>query len=282
MASGPDTFGQWIKNHWYCHVCVERNWHIDPPTMTPPASPTLSPQQPAQDASKPPPPAENIPASAYQHRTTQSDFTHNDQEALSILAEMSRSLSRGPPSKPAGAIVSAPISTSQHTAHPPLPTARATPIPRRETRAPPPPSSQSPSVPLVDSHARKSRFATLSSEIDSALWVLYRELESANSLRQQIAELEAQITKLRQDVSIRDNQLILSRRAAEAGRVPQAEIDKLRAEAARGESAVREAEALRARNEVLEKELREARAETESMSGTLNEWKGKLINLIGS
>ncbi|KAL2007470.1 hypothetical protein VTN00DRAFT_8908 [Thermoascus crustaceus] len=250
--------------------------------MTPPASPTLSPQQPAQDASKPPP-AENIPASTYQHRTTQSDFTHNDQEALSILAEMSRSLSRGPPSKPAGAIVSAPISTSQHTAHLPLPTARATPIPCRETRAPPPPpSSQSPSLPLVDSHARKSRFATLSSEIDSALWVLYRELESANSLRQQIAELEAQITKLRQDVSIRDNQLILSRRAAEAGRVPQAEIDKLRAEAARGEAAVREAEALRARNEVLEKELREARAETESMSGTLNEWKGKLINLIGS
>ena len=107
-------------------------------------------------------------------------------------------------------------------------------------------------------------------------------MESTNSLRQQIAELEAQAAKLRQEISIRDNQLILSQRAVRAERVPQAEIDCLRTRAEKGEAAVREMEALRARNETLEKEIKEARAVAEAMNETLNEWKGKLSNMIAS
>lgn len=134
---------------------------------------------------------------------------------------------------------------------------------------------------LLDSHARKSRFATLSSEVDSALWVLYRELESSNSLRQYIAELEAEVVKLRQDVSIRDNQLILSQRMSQSGRVSQADIDSLRAQAAKGEAATREMDALRARNEELDRQLKDAKAESAAMTESLNEWKGKLVSLLG-
>lgn len=103
------------------------------------------------------------------------------------------------------------------------------------------------------------------------------------TLRQHVAELEAEIVKLRQDVSIRDNQIILSQRAAaQAGRIPQADLERLRMQAAKAEAAAREIEELREKNEALEKELKEAKAEKAAMSETLNEWKGKLINLIGN
>jgi predicted RNase H-like nuclease (RuvC/YqgF family) len=118
--------------------------------------------------------------------------------------------------------------------------------------------------------------------VDSALWVLYRELESATSLRERVAELEAEIVKLRQDVSIRDNQLILSRRACQGDHLSKSEIDGLRAQAANGERAGRDLEILKARNAALEKELQDAKAETAAMTEILNEWKGKLVNMLGN
>lgn len=144
----------------------------------------------------------------------------------------------------------------------------------------------------MDSHARKSKFATLSSEVDSALWVLYRELESVTSLRQRIGELESEIVKLRQDVSIRDNQLILSRRSMSSsqnssnsgmpGGISQAEVDRLRVQAAKVDEVTRQAESMRAKNEALEKELKDAKAESAAKDKTLNEWKGRLVSLIGT
>lgn len=134
---------------------------------------------------------------------------------------------------------------------------------------------------MLDSHARKSRFTTLSSEVDSALWVLYRELESATSLRQRIAELESEVVKLRQDVSIRDNQIILSQRSTQAAAVSPAELEQLRTKAAKWDACAPELEKLRAKNEALEQSLREARAECASKDEALNEWKGRLASLIG-
>jgi cell division protein FtsB len=140
----------------------------------------------------------------------------------------------------------------------------------------------------MDSHAaRKSKFATLSTEVDSALCVLYRELESVTSLRQRIGELEAEVVKLRQDVSIRDNQIILSRRSLSSstnlpGGISQAEVDRLRVQAARGEEATREIESIRAKNNNLEKDLKEARDECTAKDKTLIEWKGRLVSLIGN
>jgi chromosome segregation ATPase len=135
---------------------------------------------------------------------------------------------------------------------------------------------------MLDSHARKSRFTTLSSEVDSALWVLYRELESATSLRQRITELEAEVVKLRQDVNIRDNQIILSQRSAQAtAPVSQAELEQLRTKAAKWHACAPELGQLRAKNEALEQSLRDARAECASKDEVLNEWKGRLASLIG-
>ncbi|KKA25823.1 hypothetical protein T310_0134, partial [Rasamsonia emersonii CBS 393.64] len=274
--------------NWYCPVCVRRNWHVEPPTVTPPTSPPLSAQQqssnnvPEQKLGA----GEGTTSSGQQPGTTPAttDSGPGNQQALSILAEISRSMSQGMPSKSTSEpVTSAP--SSQTAASSPRPPGRpvSTSTSSRRNDSTVPPSSTSQNFSLLDSHARKSRFATLSTEVDSALWVLYRELENAMTLRQHVAELEAEIVKLRQDVSIRDNQIILSQRAAaQAGRIPQADLERLRMQAAKAEAAAREIEELRAKNEALEKELKEAKAEKAAMSETLNEWKEKLINLIGN
>lgn len=256
---------------------------MNPPTITPPASPCLSPERAFQDIS-------TTPSQRLGEVNTTANCAHNgypaesaprDPRGLSILADISRSLSREDKTEAKGS--TCPLLASRND-YPLLSSAPMSSTFRRDERCEttPPSTAQYQSSSLLDCHARKSRFATLSNEVDSALWVLYRELESTTSLRQQIAELEAQIVKLRQEVSIRDNQLILSQRATKTGQIPQAELDRLRVQAAKADIATREAETLRTRNEVLEKELKAAKAETETMTGTLNEWKGKLINLIGN
>uniref|UniRef100_A0A093VHM5 PHD finger protein 21A n=1 Tax=Talaromyces marneffei PM1 TaxID=1077442 RepID=A0A093VHM5_TALMA len=284
------------RRQWFCALCVHRNWHEQPPTLTPPASPSPEPANNAIDQRS----SENN--TDQRNNRNMADQQGNvpstgNSQALSILAEISRSMSRGetrhtpnlPPQPHRFSDVSSPYSPNPSSIT--LPSISTRP---HEFGLPPPPAP-SPSAyggnSILDSHARKSKFATLSSEVDSALWVLYRELESVTSLRQQIGELESEIVKLRQDVSIRDNQLILSRRSMSSahnntntgmpGGISQAEIDRLRVQAAKVEELTRQAESMRAKNEALEKELKDAKAESAAKDEMLNEWKGRLVSLIG-
>ncbi|CRG88889.1 hypothetical protein PISL3812_05924 [Talaromyces islandicus] len=259
------------SRQWYCAVCVQRNWHVQPPAMTPPASPSLSAQHNVSGA-------DTKPAAR--------ETTAEDSQALSILAEISRSMRRdvsqsqtpGPNHSHTDNNHNNNSNNTGNTRN--SYTATSKPSARSGPLAQPSPSTQTFS--LLDSHARKSRFTTLSSEVDSALWVLYRELESATSLRQRIADLEAEVVKLRQDVSIRDNQIILSQRSApKAASVSQAELEELRIKAAKWDACVPELEHLRARNDALEQSLRDARSECVSKDEALNEWKGRLASLIG-
>lgn len=252
--------------------------------MTPPASPPLGPHDAQSTPSLQEQRSERLSAPSGRDSPGSGAADHGGQQALSILAEISRSMSRGSPSRSVAdaASVNATVSHPAVASPPQLNRTVSTSRRTNSSNMPSPTPSSAQKFSLLDSHARKSRFATLSSEVDSALWVLYRELESATSLRQHITDLEAEIVKLRQDVSIRDNQLILSQRVAQAGRPPQSEVDRLKALVAKNESAVREAEELRAKNQALELELKKAKDEVASMNETLKEWKGKLINMIGS
>ncbi|KAH8705598.1 hypothetical protein BGW36DRAFT_353999 [Talaromyces proteolyticus] len=266
------------QRQWFCLVCVQRNWHVEPPTVTPPASP---------------PSSQNILTTgnadyqvSHSSGTPTNDTTAEDSQAISILAGISRSVSSQPHPPTSTALNyirnSSPYTSSSST---PKPAPRSGSLSTtRRNDLPMPSTSTNQSFSMLDSHARKSRFATLSSEVDSALWVLYRELESATSLRQRIDELEAEVVKLRQDVRIRDNQIKLSQRSAQAVQpvnVSQAEVTQLREQAAKGEAAAHEIDRLRARNDTLERELRDARTECSSKDETLNEWRGRLASLIG-
>ncbi|KAH8424851.1 uncharacterized protein LDX57_002595 [Aspergillus melleus] len=133
----------------------------------------------------------------------------------------------------------------------------------------------------TDASRRKSRFDTLSPQVESALWVLYRELESVPLAQRRIANLENEMAQLRQEVRIQRNEIELTRASGSQVRVLREEVQRLKMELASRDAAVEEAEGLKARNSDLEVELGRSRAEVEESARTLAEWKKKLSSLIG-
>lgn len=144
----------------------------------------------------------------------------------------------------------------------------------RAQRTTAPRESTAPSAP------RKSRFNTLPEEVDSALWVVYRELESVPLLRQNISDFQFQISSLRQELSIRQNELALTKRVVEKGRAAEIELQKYREKAANRQANTEDTEALKAKNRELESELKNTRNELEIATKALQGWKQKLSNLI--
>ncbi|KAF7592423.1 hypothetical protein BBP40_000271 [Aspergillus hancockii] len=127
-----------------------------------------------------------------------------------------------------------------------------------------------------ESTLRKSRFNTLPQEVDSALWVLHCELESVPLLRQKVSGLETEISRLHQEVNIQRNEIALTRQIGERARALEAELHKLKAEAA----ATDETEILKARNQELELKVAHMHSQLEVSTKTLQEWKQKLSNMI--
>jgi hypothetical protein len=127
---------------------------------------------------------------------------------------------------------------------------------------------------------RKSRFATLSNEVEGALSVLYRELESVTSLKLQIEELQSQKRQDAQLIKLRDNDIAIMRRDLDQRRGAVLELAQLRASMSHSGDLKREVEELRTRNAVLGKQLEESRAQTAAAREMVNTWKGKLSQLL--
>lgn len=128
---------------------------------------------------------------------------------------------------------------------------------------------------------RKSRFATLPSEVDASLAVLYRELESVASLKTQVEDLQIQNIQYLQGIKIRDNNLAVLRRDLENRKAENEELARLRANTSEHDSLKAELEELRSKNAQLEADLQVAREQTATAQELVNDWKGKLTQLIG-
>ena len=129
---------------------------------------------------------------------------------------------------------------------------------------------------------RKSRYTNLPTEVDTALSVLYRELESNESLRREVEELRSENTKSNQSIRIRDLSIIALRRELDYRRSSYQEMETLRATATQLENAKKEIQELRARNEALSAELQTSRDETAEAQALVRDWKAKLSQLIGN
>ncbi|GLA62097.1 hypothetical protein AtubIFM55763_007315 [Aspergillus tubingensis] len=129
---------------------------------------------------------------------------------------------------------------------------------------------------------RKSRYTNLPTEVDTALSVLYRELESNESLRREVEELRSENTKSNQTIRIRDLSIIALRRELDYRRSSDQEIETLRATATQLENAKKEIQKLRARNEALSAELQTSRNDTAEAQALVRDWKAKLSQLIGN
>ncbi|KAL3444594.1 hypothetical protein BJX65DRAFT_283204 [Aspergillus insuetus] len=242
----------------YCSICVERGWHRSPPALTPPASPVLR----------------------------SIDQPNVETPAEPALATSSRSMS-------IPSLVAPPFTDSSGQ---PLPQFMQQPfketiedvrfidavkVSRKRqfesaTHADSEPSTDTP----TQKRQRKSRFATLSNEVEGALSVLYRELESVTSLKLQIEELQSQKRQDAQLIKLRDNDIAIMRRDLEQRRSAVLELAQLRASMSHSGDLKREVEELRARNAVLEKELSESRKETAAAQDLVLTWKGKLSQLL--
>lgn len=135
--------------------------------------------------------------------------------------------------------------------------------------------------PSTSNVTRKSRYNTLPAEVDSALMVVYRELESVPLLQRNIADHEAEIARLRQTLTMQTNELAMMRRSMEKSRKAEAELERLKAESANRQAATHETEALKAKNQQLESELAKVHDELGKANETLQGWKHKLSNMLG-
>jgi predicted RNase H-like nuclease (RuvC/YqgF family) len=129
---------------------------------------------------------------------------------------------------------------------------------------------------------RKSRFATLSSEVDASLAVLYRELESVASLKAQIEDLQIQNSQYIQIIQIRDNNMAVLRRELDNQRAENEELVRLRVNTSQNDSLKKELEDLQSRIAQLDTDLQVSKGQTAAAEELVNDWKGKLSQLIGS
>jgi hypothetical protein len=129
---------------------------------------------------------------------------------------------------------------------------------------------------------RTSRFVTLPSDVDASLGVIYRELESVASLKLQIQELQYKDRQSAQMIKLRDNSIAILRRDLEKYRADDSELARLRDNAARFDEVKREMDELKRKNEMLETELRKSREETATAQSLVNDWKGKLAQLLNA
>ncbi|KAL3462207.1 hypothetical protein BJX64DRAFT_142041 [Aspergillus heterothallicus] len=248
----------------YCAVCVDRGWHRNPPVLTPPASPRVTTVD-SPDVATP-----NEPARSAARPMSISDLVSGTESAETvdplqrIMRDYPASLNhvKGFDSR---VLDSLPVSTtSPRLPHASLPEAHQTP----PTEVPPP------------KRQRKSKFATLSNEIEASLSVLYRELESVTSLKLQIDELQKQNSLHAQQTKLRDNEIALLRRDIAKRRADDGELAQLRTIVSQRFSVQDEVAQLRAKNAALQSDLDKSRAETAEARELVNTWKGKLTQLL--
>jgi chromosome segregation ATPase len=125
--------------------------------------------------------------------------------------------------------------------------------------------------------AGRSRFSTLNSDVESALSILYLELELSESLQKEVSGLQSELQVSRQEVQILKNQMAMVRKEAEAG---TAELNRLKAELSGSQRASEEVVTLRAENGRLNHELNLAKRALSEKDTTLDAWKAKLKGLL--
>ncbi|KAJ0426759.1 hypothetical protein BJY00DRAFT_306753 [Aspergillus carlsbadensis] len=252
----------------YCSICVERGWHHSPPTLTPPVSPILR----AGDAPN---------GAATTHQAPATSTSRSMSMSMSIPSLVSPTLGEDVRRPAAPQLSQRQIDeiVEQNNLFHAFTASRAAAKRNHDTVADPDVDRNRSETP-TQKRQRKSRFATLSNEVEGALSVLYRELESVTSLKLQIEELQSQKRQDAQLIKLRDNDIAIMRRDLEQRRTAVIELAQLRASMSQSGELQREVEGLRARNAVLEKELDESRAQTATAQELVNTWKGKLSQLL--
>jgi septal ring factor EnvC (AmiA/AmiB activator) len=145
---------------------------------------------------------------------------------------------------------------------------------------PPPPAQPAPPRAPAP-RARKSRYSNFAPEVDSAIGILYRELESATDLRSQLSDARTELRTLGQELRIRDNQLLLAHQQNAGRAALEDEMKQLRSAAqARGSESGAQVERLRATVRRLEAEVEALREAVRRKNRETDAWRDQLRKLI--
>jgi hypothetical protein len=207
----------------WCPKCRERGWQFNPPADILPLSPVLS--------------RENSPAS--RRPSEEASGSKTDNQMLSGLQEAAADLRDEVPRQPAFAAVNrVPIGSRLVPATQQV--VQRAPV-ARSYDLQPPSATLSPAVSVdVARHAasalssqgsrkpKSSRYQTMPSEVDQALAVIYRELESVTALKQDIEQLQNQVRSTEQARRMMENQLALARAGQDGVAQKNAEIATLK------------------------------------------------------
>ena len=262
----------WIRDssrRWFCPICVRNEWHLLPPSASSlAASPDLVPaESSAGAADNTTGPINHQPASGEldiierrEPQTAEAGFD-NEHATRTVLTVNYDDLG---PQRDGDISSKDTVEQRQHA------------VQNAQQSEPSSPSATRQEGPPATRRHRKSRFSTLPREVEDSVSVIYRELESIHSLRKQVAELHLEKARLLQIIKIRDQDISALSRQMES-RVPDAELERLKASAAELDSVILD---LRKENAALKTDLRTAGEQAAAANEYLNEWKEKLAMLM--
>ncbi|OHE95661.1 hypothetical protein CORC01_09093 [Colletotrichum orchidophilum] len=272
--------------HFFCEVCVGRNWHKEPPFLMPAMWPSAASAAPSSssaraetvDGTEDSPSTrgvarQDVPSPRDVHQDQEASGTEASRTTPSTVTRRSRNTNISQPA--AREPTAGPASNNTRTENTPLP-----PPPPATSRETPRDESNRGSSTGRPPAARRSRYATLPTDVDVALRLLYAELEAAHELRHKVGDLEGQVSQMQRELNLRNSELALARRAADMSRISQGEMEQLRAQASQGQQAIAEAAGMRAENGLLRAELEKRKVQLAETNQTLQEWKQKLSALI--
>ncbi|KAL4778642.1 hypothetical protein BJX76DRAFT_128186 [Aspergillus varians] len=279
----------WIRDsmkRWFCPSCVKNEWHISPPSLTPPASPKLLPSAlddresgflqgvasaySSESRSNPPTDAAGLSKDAPRERNSQTHSYNLHTDLSSPRLDETTNCQRQPIDSHELATLSNPPTEQYHL--PPIHTLQQEPNPGDIGKDLPPSTHRH----------RRSRYSTLPGDVDASLSVLYRELESASTLRSKVEELRNENAKFHQMIQLRDLEVAALRREMDSQHLSLQNLETLRTSAAELEQAKLEIEDLRAKNAALQSDLDASREQAATATELVNDWKGKLANLLGN
>ncbi|KAL7946946.1 hypothetical protein V8C42DRAFT_319230 [Trichoderma barbatum] len=253
------------SDNFFCRVCVDRQWHEHLPPPSPPPSPPLERQRVALPSHRP-----------------------NTLPSIEVrMPSTSASISPAPTAPAQNPQASGPtsftwLSQNQFT----------TPLTRPGTISSPRTSAPLSGVINLNGPVRgivagprgpRSRFSTLSAEVDDAVSLLLRELEYLGDARQKISQLEDVIVRLQQDVRINENALILAQRNAASSN--QRNSEGLKVENERLKKEMDDVNRLlgeeKSRSQFYKADADHWRLQAQTRQGELEEIRGKLKNLLG-
>ncbi|KKZ65723.1 hypothetical protein EMCG_08462 [[Emmonsia] crescens] len=198
-----------VPSPFHCPVCVDKNWHINPPTHILPLSAASSPRK-SESSPKPSYPAANA---TNRYSATCERYTVSCESAALPTTAV-------PSSRGAEDCIKS-LCTSQESGlgapyqHGPCQSSSLQDAADQRRSECSTLSASGGAAP------RRSRYQTVSNEVDDALSTIYRELEMGVELQSRMTDLQARVSFLEQELNIANGRVALSRQEVAAKYMPE-------------------------------------------------------------